>query len=201
MALARPSLAIAAAALLAAGSAGAQDDDPLAWSQAAARGAFDLCRADAPDAAAVADHGEVWGWPPFAGYLAHPEGYRREAGGESRRRFAAGDKTAYVELTVQSGVVSAAAPAVVRYFRCDVASDQPVDASLEAYFTRAYGAPSVRTADATVWLEGAAAGDDAALLKAVASAGPGAEGLRIELTREGGLDRAKLTLFRNAPGG
>jgi len=74
-----------------------------------------------------------------------------------------------------------------------------VDAGLEVYFTKAYGSPTSRTADATVWLKGASEGDDDALVKAVAAAGPGAEGLRIELTREGGLDRAKLTLLRNAP--
>ena len=204
MALAKLPLAIGAAALLAAGAASAQDDDPLTWSQAAARGAFELCRADAPDAAKVTERGEVWGWPPFAGYLGHPDGYRREAGGESRRQFAAGDKTAYVEMTVQSGQVVAAAPANIVYFRCNIASDQPVDADLETYFTAAYGPPTAKTADATVWLRGAAGagdGDDPSVLKSVAAAGVGAEGLRIELTRERGLDRAKLSLFRAAPPG
>lgn len=207
MARARLPIAVVSATVLAwglaPGPAPAQDDDPAAWSEAAARGAFDLCRADAPDAAEVTEHGEVWGWPPFAGYLAHPDGYRREAGGESRRHFAAGDKTAYVELTVQSGEVVSAAPAQVRYFRCNIASDQPVNAGLEAYFTAAYGPPSLRTQDAVVWLKGvtSGAGDDPDLLQAVRAAGPGGEGLRIELTRELGVDRAKLTLFRNAPAG
>ena len=35
--------------------------------------------------AKVAEHGEVWGWPRFMGYLEHPDGYKRQAGGESRR--------------------------------------------------------------------------------------------------------------------
>jgi hypothetical protein len=36
-------------------------------------------------------------------------------------------------------------------------------------------------------------------LKAVIAGGAGAEVTRIELTREHGLDRAKLTQFRNVP--
>ena len=184
----------------------AADDDPLlAWSKAAARGVFDLCRQDAPDAAVVAEHGEIWGWPRFMGYLEHPEGYRREAGGESRRTFEYGGKNTFVEATVQSGVVTSAAPAEVRYFRCNAASDQPVDDDLEAYFTEQYGPPATKTEQATIWLAGAAkggdAGDDDAALKAVLAAGAGAEATRIELTREHGLDRAKLTQFRSAPGG
>jgi hypothetical protein len=198
----RSRLAFALAASLAAAPALAADDDPLlAWSKTAERGLFDLCRQDAPDAAVVAEHGEVWGWPRFMGYLEHPEGYKREAGGESRRTFEYGGKATFVEATIQSGVVTAAAPADVRYFRCNAASDQPVDADLEAYFTELYGPPAAKSEQATVWLAGAAkggdAGDDDAALKAVAAAGAGADGTRIELTREHGLDRAKLTLFRN----
>jgi hypothetical protein len=197
-------LAIALMASLAATPALAADDDPLlAWSKTAARGLFDLCLQDAPDAAVVAEHGEVWGWPRFMGYLEHPEGYRREAGGESRRTFDDGGKTTFVEATIQSGVVTSAVPANVRYFRCNAATDQPVDADLEAYFTERYGQPAAKNDQATVWLAGAAkggdAGDDGAALKAVAAAGAGAEATRVELTREHGLDRAKLTLFRNAP--
>jgi hypothetical protein len=203
--------AVLAAGLLAfAGTASAQEQGLLDWSQTAARGVFDLCRADAPDAARVAEHGEVWGWPTFVGYLEHPEGYKREAGGESRRTYAVGDAGAYVEVTVQSGKVTSAAPADIRYFRCNVASDQAVGDDLKTYFTGLYGPPASSTAAATVWLTGAAAtqgaggeGPDAeaAALQAVVAAGAGAQGLRIELTREGGLDRAKLTLFRNAPPG
>lgn len=191
-------------AALALATASQADDDPLlAWSKTAARGLFDLCRQDAPDAAAVAEHGEIWGWPRFMGYLEHPEGYRREAGGESRRTFEYGGKDTYVEATIQSGVVTSAAPAEVRYFRCNAASDQPVDADLEAYFTELYGPPAAKSDQATVWLAGAAKGGDAgdadAALKAAAAGGAGAEATRVELTREHGLDRAKLTLFRNVP--
>ena len=171
----------------------------LAWSKATARGLFELCRADAPDAARVAEHGEVWGWPRFMGYLEHPDGYKREAGGESRMIHQDGDLTAYVEGTVQSGIVTAAAPAEVRYFRCNMASDHAVGAALADYFTGLYGAPVSKSDVATVWLAGAAAGaaadNDDAALKAVESASAGAQGMRIELTRERGLDRAKLTLF------
>jgi hypothetical protein len=181
----------------------ADEDDVLAWSQTAARGLYALCLADAPDAAKVAEHGEVWGWPPFMGYLEHPDGYKREAGGDSRRTFEDHDLSAYVEATVQSGEVTSAAPAQIQYFRCNMASDQPVDADLALYFTERYGAPASKTDAATVWLDGAAksagAVDDDAALKAVVAAGAGAEGLRIELTRDHGLDRAKFTLFRNAP--
>jgi hypothetical protein len=193
-------------ASLAAATALAADDDPLlAWSNTAARGLFDLCRQDAPDAAVVAEHGEVWGWPPFMGYLEHPEGYKREAGGESRRTFAYGGKDTFVEATIQSGVVTSAAPAEVTYFRCNAASDQPVDRDLEAYFTEQYGPPAAKTDQATIWLGGAAKGGDAGdgdvALKAVMAAGAGTEATRIELTRDHGLDRAKLTLFRNTPAG
>jgi hypothetical protein len=188
-------------ALALAAPAMAQDQSPLAWSQTAARGLFDLCRQDAPDAAIVAEHGEIWGWPRFIGYLEHPEGYKREAGGESRRVFEKGDASAFVEATIQSGIVTSAAPANVIYFRCNAASDQPVDADLEAYFTQHYGPPAAKSGGATVWLAGAATGggadDDAAALKAVAAGGVGAEAIRIELTRQNGLDRAKLTEFRN----
>jgi hypothetical protein len=151
----------------------------------------------------VAEHGEIWGWPRFMGYLEHPEGYRREAGGESRRTFEYGGKDTYVEATIQSGVVTSAAPAEVRYFRCNAASDQPVDADLEAYFTELYGPPAAKSDQATVWLAGAAKGGDAgdadAALKAAAAGGAGAEATRVELTREHGLDRAKLIQFRNVP--
>jgi len=177
------------------------DDDPLlSWSQTAARGLFELCRQDAPDAAVVAEHGEIWGWPRFMGYLEHPEGYKREAGGESRRTFEDGGKSTFVEATIQSGAVTAADPAQVSYFRCNTASDQPVNGDLEAYFTEKYGAPASKTPQATVWLTGAAkggAGDDDAVLKAVVAAGAGAEATRVELTRQNGLDRAKLTQLRN----
>jgi hypothetical protein len=197
---------LTAAFVLSAGRACAADDNPLLdWSQTAARGLFDLCRQDAPDAAVVAEHGEVWGWPHFMGYLEHPEGYKREAGGESRRTFEYGGKDTFVEATIQSGVVASAAPAEVRYFRCNAASDQPIDADLEAYFTEQYGPPAAKTAEATIWLAGAAsggnAGDDDVALNAVVAAGAGTEATRIELSREHGLDRAKLTSFRNAPPG
>ena len=180
------------------------DDDPLlSWSQTAARGLFELCGQDAPDAAVVAEHGEIWGWPRFMGYLEHPEGYQRVAGGESRRTFADGDRSTFVEATIQSGVVPAAAPAQVSYFRCNAASDQPVNGDLEAYFSDKYGPPAAKTEHAIIWLTGAAKGgqadDDDALLKSVVAAGVGAEATRIELTRENGLDRAKLTLLRNTP--
>jgi len=201
---ARSPVALILVALLAAAPALAADDDPLLdWSQTATRGLFDLCRQDAPDAAVVAEHGEVWGWPHFMGYLEHPDGYRREAGGESRRTFDDGGRQTFVEATVQSGVVTSAAPAQVRYFRCNAASDQPVDAGLEAYFTEQYGPPAAKTGQSTIWLAGAAKGGDAndedAALKAVTAAGAGAEATRVELSHEHGLDEAKLTLFRNAP--
>ena len=204
---ARPVLLMVGALLLGA-PAHAQQLSALDWSRTAARGLFDLCREDAPDAALVAGHGEVWGWPPFAGYTEHPEGYRREAGGESRRSYAAGGENAFVEATVQSGVVTAAAPASVLYFRCNLASDQAVDADLKAYFTAIYGPPVSDSADGTVWLTGAAArpgatgqGPDAEsdAWHAVAAGGLGAQGVRIELSHDNGVDRAKLTLFRNAP--
>lgn len=184
----------------------ADDDDPLlVWNKAAARGLFDLCRQDAPDAAVVAEHGEIWGWPRFMGYLEHPEGYKREAGGESRRTFEYGGKDTFVEATVQSGVVTSAQPATLRYFRCNAASDQPVRSDLEAYFTEQYGPPAAKTEQATIWLTGAAKGGDAsdedAALKAVLAGGGGAEAMRIELTRDHGADRAKLSLFRNTPAG
>ena len=200
----RSIFAVALIAALAFASATAADDDPLlTWSQTAAQGLFDLCRHDAPDAAVVAEHGEIWGWPRFMGYLEHPEGYKRQAGGESRRSFDAGGKSTYVEATIQSGQVTSAAPADVRYFRCNAASDQPVDGALEAYFTEQYGPPASKTGDTTGWMAGAAKGadgrDDAAALKAVVAGGGGAEATRVELTRERGIDRAKLTLFRFSP--
>jgi len=210
MPIRRGALGLFALALLAAGApAGAQDNDPLAWSIQAARGAFDLCRADAPDAARVAEHGEIWGWPAFVGYMEHPNGYQREAGGESLRRFTDGDKSAYVELGVQSGQVSSAAPANIRYFRCDLASDQQVNTDLEAYFTGLYGPPTSKSDKATVWVSGEAGAsvgpddavsDDDALKPAIAAV-VGARVVRVELTRERGLDRAKLTIFQNAPAG
>ena len=85
---------LAVAIALGAPTALAQDPDPQGWAVAAARGAFDLCRADAPDAQAVTEHGEVWGWPRFVPYLEHLTGFKREAGGESRRTEVAGDRTA-----------------------------------------------------------------------------------------------------------
>ncbi|MFI4934423.1 MAG: hypothetical protein ACHP7N_07380 [Caulobacterales bacterium] len=196
---------LAAALLLAPIAAG--QDDPQAWSATAARGAFDLCRADAPDADRVAEHGEVWGWPTFIPYLEHPKGYKRLSGGESRRTYSVGDKSAYVELTVQSGQVTSAGPANIRYFRCNVAADQVIGADLEAYFTANYGPPTSKTGVTTVWLSAkpsdavgpdAAASDDL-VLKPVVAAGVGAQVMRIELTRERGLDRAKLTILRNEP--
>jgi hypothetical protein len=199
----RPSLLALAICLAAVVGARAQPPSLLEQSRSAERGLFDLCLQDAPDAARVAEHGEVWGWPRFMGYLEHPDGYRRQAGGESRRAFHDGDQAAFVEATVQSGVVDAAQPADIRYFRCNAASDQPVNADMEAYFTGRYGAPASKSPAASVWLTGAAKGadppDDDGVAKAVAAAGPGAQGLRIELTRENGLDRVKLSLFRNGP--
>ena len=189
------------AAMVAAAPSMAQEQSLLSWSQAAARGLYDLCRHDAPDAAVVAEHGEIWGWPRFIGYLEHPEGYKRQAGGESRRTLERGETSAFVEATIQSGIVTSATPANVGYFRCNAASDQPVNADLEVYFTQNYGPPATKSETATVWLTGAAKGggtdDDDAMLKAVTAAGTGAEAMRIELTRENGLDRAKLTEFRN----
>jgi hypothetical protein len=198
-------VALAAAVVVAAAGAPAVADeaDMLAWSQTTARGLFQLCQADAPDAAQVAEHGEVWGWPRFMGYLEHPDGYKREAGGESRMTHQDGDLSAYVEATVQSGVVTTAKPDPVRYFRCNMAADHNVGPDLAAYFTNLYGAPASKTDAATVWLGGAAQGaspdsdDDA--LKAVEAGGADAQGMRIELTRERGLDRAKLTLFQKGP--
>ena len=43
------------------------------------------------------------------------------------------------------------------------------------------------------------AADDDAALKAVVAGGAGAEATRIELTRQRGIDRAKLTQFRISP--
>jgi hypothetical protein len=199
----RPTVLAVAACLAAASGARAQPPSLLEQSRIAERGLFDLCLQDAPDAARVAEHGEVWGWPRFMGYLEHPDGYRRQAGGESRRALRDGEQAAFVEATVQSGVVDAAQPADVRYFRCNAASDQPVNADMEAYFSGRYGAPASKTGAAAVWLTGAAKSadpaDDNGVAKAVAAAGPGAQGVRIELTRENGLDRVKLSLFRNGP--
>jgi len=147
----------------------------------------------------------VWGWPEFVPYLEHPVGYERTAGGESRRTLTVGDQTSYVELTVQSGEVKSAAPAQVRYFRCEVAANQPVNQTLAAYFTARYGRPSVVTGRSTVWLAGAtpvagaAASDDAALAPVIA--GPvGAKVTRVELSHERGLDRAKLSFFEKTAG-
>jgi len=183
----------------------ADQDDVLAWSQTAARGLFQLCLSDAPDAARVAEHGEVWGWPRFMGYLEHPDGYKREAGGESRRTFQDEKLSAYVEANIQSGEVTSAAPAQVQYFRCNMASDQAVDAFLVGYFTELYGAPVTTTDGTTVWLDGAAKGadplDDDAAMKAVVSAGAGARGTRVELSRDRGVDRAKLITFHDGPPG
>jgi hypothetical protein len=198
--------AAACAAILVAPAGAWAQDDPVKWSSVAAQGAFDLCRADAPDAAKVADHGEVWGWPTFVPYLEHPLGFKREAGGESRRSFTFGQVTAYIEVTVQSGQVTSAAPAQVRYFRCNVAANQQMNASLEAYFTAQYGPPASRSAQTVVWLAGpaatsadAAGGDDGALKPVIA--GPtGAAITRIELSRERGLDRAKLSFFEKVGG-
>jgi hypothetical protein len=193
-------LGAAAIAVGASAPAFADEADMLAWSNNMARGLYELCRADAPDAAMVAEHGEVWGWPRFMGYLEHPDGYKRQAGGESRMTHQDGDLSAYVEATVQGGVVTAAKPDPVRYFRCNMASDHEVNAALADYFTGLYGPPALKTDAGTVWLSGAAKGaatdgDDAAL-NAVEAGSTGAEGVRIELSRDHGLDRAKLTLFR-----
>jgi hypothetical protein len=202
-------LLTAAAALFAAGASAQQVPVPD-WSRTAARGMFDVCREDAPDAAKVAGHLEVWGWPAFAGYTEHLEGYRRLQGGESRRVYEAEGQTGFVEGTVQSGVVTSAAPADIRYFRCNVASDQDLAADLKAYFTGAYGPPTSDTSDAVVWLTKSAAttgatgqGPDAEAdaLHAVAAAAAGSEGMRIELSRDNGLDRAKLTFFLHMPPG
>jgi hypothetical protein len=194
---------LALASLLASPTgAHAQDPDPAAWSRSAARGAFDLCRGDAPDASAVAEHGQIWGWPRFTPYLEHPEGYERDSGGESRRELTAGDKTSYVEMTVQGGQVVSAAPADIRYFRCNVTANQPIDADLEAYFTALYGPPTAKSDKATVWLAGAAAGaapdNEAAALKPLAAAAPGAQALRVELSHELGVDNAKLSIYRKS---
>jgi hypothetical protein len=207
--IAAPVLIGGVLALMIGAAAGAQDDDLHGWALKAARGAFDLCRADSPDAGEVAEHGEVWGWPRFVPYLEHPDGYRRDAGGESRQTDTVGDQTASVELGVQSGRVTSAAPANIRYFRCNVAADQPIEPDLAAYFSDIYGPPLLQSDQASVWLIGKggaqvtaedAASDDLALKPALA-AGVGASVLRIELSRQRGLDRAKLTLFRNeAPG-
>jgi len=202
-----PCLAALGLAAGLAGPAPAQDSDPLAWSTQAARGAFALCLSDAPDAGTVAEHGEIWGWPRFSGYLQHPKGYEREAGGESRRSFTAGTKSAFVELGVQSGVVSAVEPARIHYFRCDLAADQRVDQDLAAYFTGLYGPPISKTDEATVWLKAEAGAsvtaDDAAsdddAIKPVISAAVGAKVTRVELSHQLGLDRAKMTIFENAP--
>jgi hypothetical protein len=196
-------LGAVAVVIAAAAPAAADEAETLAWSQTIARGLFKLCLADAPDAAVVAEHGEVWGWPRFMGYLEHPDGYRREAGGESRMTRQDGDLSAYVEATIQSGVVTTAKPDPVRYFRCNMASDQTVAGDLAAYFTDLYGAPASKTDAATVWLDGAAKGaatdSDNDALNAVEAGGADARGMRIELTHENGLDRAKLTLFQKAP--
>jgi hypothetical protein len=193
---------LASALALALPSGALAQDDLLSSSQTAARGLYQLCLEDAPDAGRVAEHGEIWGWPPFEGYLEHPEGFKREAGGESRREFTKGDTTAFVEATVQSGEATAALPAHIVYFRCNMASDQPVDGDLADYFTGLWGPPASDDGGVKVWLTGAAkdaaASEDGAL-KAVAAAGAGAKGMRIELSRENGLDRAKLTLFVNGP--
>ena len=192
----------ALAALAPATGVRAQDQDPATWSRVVARGALDLCRADAPDAAAVVDHGQIWGWPRFTGYLEHPDGYQRQAGGESRRELVAGDKTTYVEMTVQDGQVVSAAPATIRYFRCNVTANAAVEADLEAYFTALYGAPASKTDKAVVWLAGvakdAAPDDDAAAIKPLAAAPAGAQALRIELTHELGVDSAKFAIYRKA---
>ena len=182
---------------------GPQPQTPLDWTKVAARGVLDLCREDAPDAAAVAEHGQVWGWPTFVPYLEHAEGYKREAGGQSRRTYALGDVTAEVEVTVQSGEVTSAAPARIGYFRCDVAANQPVEPDLEAYFTGLYGPPTSKSDAGVVWLTGAAKGasgdDDAAALAAVVAAGAGAAGQRIVLFHELDREQARVTDFRNLP--
>jgi hypothetical protein len=196
-------LSLAGVLCLAGQAHAADDQSPLGWSQGAARGILDLCRSEAPDAQEVVEHGEVWGWPRFMPFLETPTGYKREAGGESRRSYAVDKDNAEVEVTVQSGEVISAAPANIRYFRCNVASDQPINPDLEAYFTAIYGPPSAKTDTATVWLLDASAGavaggDDDAALAPVVAQGVGAKGERIELSRAQGRDRAKLTIFRNA---
>lgn len=196
-------ISIAGALLLGGPTCSADEPGLLEWSQAAARGMFDLCRTSGPDAAQVIEHGEVWGWPPFMGYQETPDGYRREAGGQSRRTYTLGDESASVEASVQSGEVTSAAPAHIQYFRCYVAADQPIDTDLEAYFTGIFGPPTNKSDKATVWLLGAAAGaaggDDDASLRAVVAGGSNARGQRIELSREFGRDQAKLTLFEKSP--
>lgn len=194
--------ALALVGVVAAGPGCAQDDQSLlAWSQAAARGILDLCRAGAPDANQVIEHAEIWGWPHFMAYQETPEGYTREAGGQSRRSYKLGDQSADVVVTVQSGKVASGTEAKVQYFRCNIASNQPIENDLETYFTALYGPPTVKTDKATTWLLGASVGagaeDDDAALKPVAAQGVGAQGERIELSRESGRDRAKLTVFRN----
>ena len=190
-----------AAALMARPICAQEDQTLLGWSQAAARGIFDLCRQGAPDANQVIEHAEIWGWPRFMAYQETPQGYTREAGGQSRRSYRVGDASADVAATVQSGEVATGAEAKVEYFRCNVDSNQPIEADLEAYFTGVYGPPTAKTDQATTWVLGASAGgeveDDAAALKPVVAQGAGAQGERIELSREGGRDRAKLTVFRN----
>jgi hypothetical protein len=196
------SVAAALAPLVIFGGAAMAQDDPLAWSQTTARGLLEICQQDRPDAARVAEHAEVWGWPPFKGYVEHPEGFVREAGGESRRDFQAGDKTAFVEATVQSGVVASARPAQVRYFRCDIDSDQSIDKGLVGYFTGLYGPPSTRPDGVSVWLSGAAkggaAGEQGALDAVKAAAAP-AQGAIVELEREDGRDEVKITDFLSGP--
>ena len=194
-------LAIGLAASSWTGVARAQDD-PVTWSQGAARGILQVCIEDGPDAARVAEHAEVWGWPPFKGYLEHPEGFRRQAGGESRRDFQSGEQTAFVEATVQSGVVTAAAPADVTYFRCNIDSDRSIGADLETFLTGLYGPPVVRDSASEIWLGGAAKGSDpteAAVLKAISAAAPGSSAAIVELGPANGHDEAKLTIFRNGP--
>jgi len=204
----RPVIPSVAAGVLAAlalsAAAHAQTEDLHAWSVTTARGALDLCRADAPDAARVIDHGAIWGWQ-FVEYLEHPKNYRREAGGEARHSTTSdGGARASVEMGVQSGHVTSVAPASVRYFRCNIAADQPIRPDLESYFTGLYGPPISKTDEATVWLVAdggatatadAAVSDDAAL-PAVSSAAVGASLMRIELTREQGADHARLTILK-----
>ena len=179
----------------------AQDADPKAWAATAATGAFDLCRGDAPDAQAAAEHGEAVGWGPFTPYLEHPDGYRREAGGEARLSLRQeGGPSTGAELTVQSGLVVSETTATVRYFRCNVAADQDVSAQLTAYFTRLYGAPTGQAGGVTLWLSGSAAPGGARerdAPAAVAAAGAGARLIRVELSNERGLTRAKMSQFDN----
>lgn len=194
-------LVVAAAASSWGAGAGAQDN-PAAWSQTAARGMLQICLEDQPDAARVGEHAEIWGWPPFKGYLEHPDGYRRQAGGESRRDFSAGDQTAFVEATVQSGVVTSAAPADVRYFHCNIDSDRAINADLESYLAELFGAPALRDGTSVVWLDGAAKGSAAtedAALKAVSAGAPGSAATLIVLQHANGHDEAKLTILRQGP--